>query len=104
MGGSGVSGGVGLSRFRHRTLLRLGALLALSAAFALAGCGRKGALDAPPSATISPPPQNEPSLGENNDPNMPGFRRAPREAAVTPAPIGPAAQDKRTFFLDFLLK
>jgi hypothetical protein len=69
----------------------------------LAGCGRKGPLDPPPSASISPPPPSEPSLGETNDPNMPGFRRAPRAAAVAPAPTAPPAE-KRSFFLDFLIK
>lgn len=36
-----------------RTFLRLATLGALAAALALSGCGRKGALDAPPSALAS---------------------------------------------------
>jgi predicted small lipoprotein YifL len=93
-----------LNRFRDHWLLRLAAIAALSAAFALAGCGRKGPLDPPPSASISPPPQNEPSLGEVNDPNTPGFRRAPRQTAVAPAPTTATPADKRSFILDPLIK
>jgi predicted small lipoprotein YifL len=100
-----------LTRFRDRSLLRRGTRLAtrvatiaaLTAAFALAGCGRKGPLDPPPSASISPPPQHEPTLGEVNDPNAPGFRRAPRQTAVAPAPTSTPA-DQRTFILDPLIK
>lgn len=92
-----------LIRVRHGSLLRLAALAALGAAFALAGCGRKAALDPPPSAAISPPPQYQPSLGEVNDPNAPGFRRPPREAAVAP-PAAPAPAETRTFILDPLIK
>jgi predicted small lipoprotein YifL len=92
-----------LSRFRDRSLLRLATIAALTAAFALAGCGRKGPLDPPPSASISPPPQNEPTLGETNDPNMPGFRRAPRQTAVAPAPTS-VPPEKRSFILDPLIK
>ena len=91
-----------MNRFRDRWLVRLAAIAALSAAFALAGCGRKGPLDPPPSASISPPPQNEPSLGEVNDPNTPGFRRAPRQTAVAPTTATPA--EKRSFILDPLIK
>jgi predicted small lipoprotein YifL len=91
------------SRFHDRPFVRLATLAALGAAVALAGCGRKGPLDPPPSAAISPPPQNEPSLGENSDPNASGFRRPPHAAAAQPA-VPPAATDKRTFPLDFLIK
>jgi predicted small lipoprotein YifL len=91
-----------LSRFRHRSLLRLATIAALAASFALVGCGRKGGLDPPPSAWVSPPPQAEPTLGEVNDPNAPGFRRAPRQTAVAPAPT--SGPDQRTFILDPLIK
>jgi predicted small lipoprotein YifL len=93
-----------LSRFRDHWPVRLAAIAALSAALALAGCGRKGPLDPPPSASVSPPPQDEPSLGGMNDPNMPGFRRAPRQAAVAPAPTTTAPPEKRWFILDPLIK
>jgi predicted small lipoprotein YifL len=92
-----------LSRFRDRPLLRLATIAALTAAFALAGCGRKGPLDPPPSAWTSPPPQAEPTLGEVNDPNTPGFRRAPRQTAAAPAPTDPPLE-KRSFILDPLIK
>jgi len=93
-----------VNRFRHSLPLRLAAIVALGATLALAGCGRKGPLDPPPSASISPPPPTEPSLGENNDPNVPGFRRPPREAAMAPAPATTAPPEQRSFFLDFLIK
>ena len=37
----------------HRTFLRLATLAAVFAALGLSACGRKGALDAPPSASVS---------------------------------------------------
>ncbi len=91
-------------RLGERRLLRLAAFAMLGAAFALAGCGRKGPLDPPPSAAISPPPPNEPSLGQAYDPNTPGFLRAPRPAVVAPPATAPAPPEKRSFFLDFLIK
>lgn len=93
-----------MSRLQHRPLLRLAALAALGAALALSGCGRKGPLDAPPSASISPPPPGQPSLGENYDPNRSGYRRPPREPAVAPAATGPIPPDQRTFILDPLIR
>ena len=89
-------------RFRDRTLLRLAACAALGGALALGGCGRKGALDPPPSATVGPV-VDQPSLGDNDDPNMTGFRRAP-SSTVTAQPTGPLPPDKRTFILDPLIK
>ncbi len=96
--------GVRLSRSGDRHVLRLAALAALGAAVALSGCGRKGPLDAPPSASMSPPPPDQPSLGEMSDPNTPGFRRPPREAAVAPPPTAPVPPEKRTFILDPLIR
>lgn len=92
-----------MSRLQHR-LLRLAALAALGAAVALSGCGRKGALDPPPSASIAPPPQAQPSLGETYDPNATGYRRPPREPAAAPTATGPIAPDQRTFILDPLIR
>jgi predicted small lipoprotein YifL len=91
-----------LIRFCSRFALRLVAFAALAAVLALGGCGRKGPLDPPPSAAISPAP-DQPSLGDNPDPNMTGFRRAP-SSTVTAQPTGPLPQDKRTFILDPLIK
>jgi predicted small lipoprotein YifL len=42
-----------LSRFSTCLCLRLALIGALGAAFALAGCGRKGALDPPPAASLA---------------------------------------------------
>jgi len=98
-----------LTRIADRRLLRLGARLAVLAALvsALAGCGRKGMLDPPPSASaVAPPAPDEHSLGEINDPNTPGFRRTPQQNVVAAAPsTTPAAPpQQRSFFLDFLIK
>ena len=99
----GPNRGVGfLIRFCDRFSLRLAALAALAAALALGGCGRKGPLDPPPSAAIAPAP-DVPSLGDNPDPNMTGYRRAP-SSAVAAQPTGPLPPDKRTFILDPLIK
>jgi len=95
-----------LTRIGDRRLLRLAALAALASALALAGCGRKGSLDPPPSASaLAPPAPDERSLGELNDPNTPGFRRAPQQnvAAAPPATNAPPPEP-RSFFLDFLIK
>ena len=89
-------------RFCDQFSLRLAALAALAAALALGGCGRKGPLDPPPSAAIAPAPDT-PSLGDNPDPNMTGYRRAP-SSAVAAQPTGPLPPDKRTFILDPLIK
>jgi predicted small lipoprotein YifL len=84
----------------------LAAIAALGAAFALAGCGRKGPLDAPPSAAIAPPPlASQPALGETDDPNMTGFRRPPQPAAVVAQPATPPVPPaQRTFILDPLIR
>jgi len=91
-----------LTRFADRRLARGAMIAALAAAFALAGCGRKGPLDPPPSAAlVEPAPGDQPSLGDANDPNMPGFLRAP--ATRTAPPPAPVAPEKRNFLLDFLI-
>lgn len=88
--------------FGDRSVLRLAAIAALGAALALGGCGRKGPLDPPPSAAISPVP-DQPSLGDNSDPNMTGYRRAASATAAAPPTQAPLP-DKRTFILDPLIK
>jgi predicted small lipoprotein YifL len=91
-----------VTRSGDRRLARLAMIAALGAAFALAGCGRKGPLDPPPSASIAQPAPDQPSLGETNDPNMTGFVRPPPATKSVPAPVAPA--EKRSFFLDFLIR
>ena len=96
-----------MTRIADCRLLRLAALAALVSALALAGCGRKGPLDPPPSAAVSQPPApDQNSLGQLNDPNTPGYRRAPQQPAVAAAPSTPNAPPppERSFFLDFLIK
>jgi predicted small lipoprotein YifL len=52
-----------LSRFCDRPFLRLATIGALVAALGLAACGRKGALDPPPGASLTGQPQaHTPSL------------------------------------------
>jgi len=99
-----VNGGAGfLIRCNNRSALRLAAFVALAAALALGGCGRKGPHDAPPAA-VAAPASDQPSLGDNPDPNMTGgFRRAP-PATVTAQPTGPLPADRRGFILDPLIK
>jgi len=81
---------------------RLAVIAPLALVLALAACGRKGPLDAPPSAAIVQPPPAEPALGEAPiDPMFSGYVRAPQPEAVQPGPRQPAPQ--RRFFLDWLL-
>ena len=74
----------------------------LTGALGLAACGRKGPLDPPPSAGLTPAAAYtpRPGLGEEHYGAPPGAG-APRAAAATaPAPPPPP---QKTFFLDFLL-
>jgi predicted small lipoprotein YifL len=82
------------------------AAVMVAAGLALAGCGRKGPLDAPPSAALTPPPAAaRPSLGEENE-SLSGSQAGaaparPQAAARQSAP--PQPPQKTSFFLDFLL-
>jgi predicted small lipoprotein YifL len=81
---------------------RLALVAAMTAALGLAACGRKGPLDPPPSAGLTPPPAYapRPSLGEENyGPAPPPVERA----AVAAPPPAAAPPPPKTFFLDFLL-
>jgi predicted small lipoprotein YifL len=96
-----------LTRIADRRLLRLAALVALASALALAGCGRKGVLEAPPSAAVGtqpPSPDERTSLGQGYDPNTPGYLRAPQQPAVAAASSTAPVPARRNFFLDFLIK
>jgi predicted small lipoprotein YifL len=81
---------------------RLVLVAAMMAALGLAACGRKGPLDPPPSAGLTPPPAYapRPSLGEENYGPVPPPER-PRTAVAPPAAAEPPPP--KTFPLDFLL-
>jgi len=84
---------------------RLALVAAMTAALGLAACGRKGLLDPPPSAGLTPPPAYapRPSLGEENyGPVPPPAGERPRPAVAAPPPATEPAPPK-TFPLDFLL-
>jgi predicted small lipoprotein YifL len=68
---------------------------ALAAALTLAGCGRKGPLDPPPSATAA----------EREAAGDPQARQsAPRPVMDAQGrPIAPQSQEKKKIFLDWLL-
>jgi predicted small lipoprotein YifL len=68
-----------LSRFCERPFLKLALIGALAASLGLGACGRKGALDPPPGASLEGVPQ----------PNMPDLISSNRSAA----PIGGQAKD-----------
>jgi predicted small lipoprotein YifL len=78
------------------TVSRLSMIAVLAAGLALAGCGRKGALEPPPSASVaSVPPGSGPSLGEPEHGALEGERRQ----LEAPQPF----QKKKSFILDFLI-
>ena len=85
------------------------ALAAVMMAAALAACGRKGPLDAPPSAALTPPPAAaaaRPSLGEESDSlaSQSGAAAPARPQAAARQAAAPAPRPAKTsFFLDFLL-
>ena len=86
-----------MRRFDH--FGRWAVAVALVAALGLGGCGRKGALDAPPSAAVSggsiaPQPSAAPSEGF-----LTGRRNEPPPLEAPPA----AETSRKTFFLDWLL-
>jgi predicted small lipoprotein YifL len=83
----------------HR-LVRL-AVIGAIAAVALAGCGRKGALDPPPSSSVSSnqPVNQPPSLGDQPNP----FGVATGEPPPAPPP-GARSGEKKTFILDPLIR
>lgn len=75
----------------------------LTGALSLAACGRKGPLDPPPSAGLTPNTAYTPgpSLGQEHY-AVPSGATPPPSGAVAPPPAAPPPQQK-TFFLDFLL-
>jgi predicted small lipoprotein YifL len=82
---------------------RLAVVAAIVAAAGLSGCGRKGALDPPPTAALTNPQQQVPpgpSMGEQSDLPTHSLMIPPAapQAATPPPPTA-----KRWFPLDFLL-
>jgi predicted small lipoprotein YifL len=63
--------------------VHFGLVLALAAGLALAGCGRKGALEAPPSAALPQPPVAQTPV---NPPADPSLATVLPEAAPAPPP------------------
>ncbi len=88
-----------------RPLFWLGRLAVVAAmtiaAASLSGCGRKGSLDLPPTASITNPPPagTGPSLGEQSDSPTHSFEPAAPASQTAPPP--PARKNR--FLLDFLL-
>jgi predicted small lipoprotein YifL len=87
----------------HRPLFgfgRVAMLAAIIAAAGLSGCGRKGGLDPPPTASLTNPQQVPPgSMGEQSDSPTQSLMAPPPTPQTAPPP--PAA--KKSFPLDFLL-
>src|SRR5262245_12252702 len=87
---------------RDASNFRLGLVLALAAELAVAGCGRKGALEAPPSAALPQPPAQQTPLDPPPDPSLAAVLP---EAAPAPPPspslAAPPKQNSTPF--DWLL-
>ncbi len=84
-----------MGHFSERLFFRLALAGALAAAFSLAGCGRKGPLDPPPSA-VSATGQQEPANTALIGPPAATKPAAKPEGAAGKAP-------NKSFFLDPLL-
>jgi predicted small lipoprotein YifL len=90
-------------RHLDRRLGRLVLIGPLAAALALTACGRKGPLDAPPSAAVVQPAPADSALGEAPaEPFFSGFLRPPQPEPVPPAGA-PQPPPKKSFLLDWLL-
>jgi predicted small lipoprotein YifL len=98
-------------RLSDRRLTRLAVVTVVIAALPLAACGRKGGLDAPPSALpAGPQPQAsaQPSLGEQAPAFGPNFGTPSLSSSLSPpAPSQQQAAQtpppKKSFFLDWLI-
>jgi predicted small lipoprotein YifL len=101
---STMAGALGDLRVGLRDALnvRLGLVLALAAGLALAGCGRKGALEAPPSAAL---PQGPVVANPADPPPDPSLAAVLPEAAPAPPPSPSLAAPPRqgSTPLDWLL-
>jgi predicted small lipoprotein YifL len=83
---------------------RLGLLIALMAATALCGCGRKAGLDPPPVASISEPLEGAPSEADPTEPR-PAPARPPAGPMFGPdgKPMAPKTGEKKWTPLDWLI-
>ena len=82
---------------------------ALLVPLALAGCGRKGALDPPPSAATPPPPQHyqpAPSTTGLIDPLTPTgeAQQASPPPPVQTTRVAPTEPERKSFLLDPLIQ
>jgi predicted small lipoprotein YifL len=85
--------------------LRLAAFATLAVALLLSGCGRKGALEPPPGASIAEPAQAAPASGSltNMNPLAPSAKPAsPQAFGANGQPIAPTGP-KKSIFLDWLI-
>lgn len=82
--------------------------MALIVPLALAGCGRKGALDPPPSAATPPPPALQPRPAPSTtgliDPLTPTGEAQQAPPPVQTTQAAPAQPEKKTFLLDPLIQ
>ena len=78
---------------------RIGMIGALAAVLLLAGCGRKGPLDAPPNTSAL---QSSAPVPSTADPNAPPARGMAKDFDEEGKPIAPAGPKTRRF-LDWLI-
>jgi predicted small lipoprotein YifL len=75
-------GNLFVGRLSPRALMRIAAVGTLVVAFGLAGCGRKGGLDAPPGAVADPMMAPAPAqIGPDGQP-LPPARRSPLDFLI----------------------
>jgi predicted small lipoprotein YifL len=86
----------------------LAVALIVPLALALAGCGRKGPLDPPPSAAMPPPPtqqyQPAPSTTGLIDPLTPTGQAQQAPPPVQTTQVAPAQPQRKGFLLDPLIQ
>jgi predicted small lipoprotein YifL len=87
-----------------RKLIRIVTIGALAGAFGLAGCGRKGPLDPPPSASVAETaPAAAPGPGAvSMNPMAPPAKQTPEAFGLNGEPIAPKGP-KKPIALDWLL-
>ena len=85
-------------RFAHIAVIG-----ALAAAFALAGCGRKGPLDPPPGAAAAETPARAASPASLNPLGDRSTPRSPSAFDSQGRPIAPANAPKRRLPMDWLI-